>query len=284
MKKEGSKIQFNACGAQAAPAVPQGIKVQRPKPTVKRTRVAIVGCSDSKDLAPFDDQSWEFWGVNNLYLSLPAKKFTRWFEIHEITKHENNLFKRRGNFDFRGQPVNQYLSQLAAFSDELNIPIYMRQHWPEIPKSIPYPLQSILANFRPYFTNTVSWMIALAIFEGFKEIGIWGVDMAVGSEYNHQRPSCEYFIGIAEGRGIKVTIPDEADLLKTRFLYAFQEKEEDAFNRKVAKMKQSMEGRLQKAQARKNQAFMEEQQYMGAITSANEIQKIWENEIGGKYR
>jgi hypothetical protein len=90
-----------------------------------------------------------------------------------------------------------------------------------------YPVFDILKYFQPfaYFNNSISWMLALAIAEGFEEIGIYGVDMALdgvtGAEYNHQRPSCEYFLGIAWGRGIRVHLPETSELLKCAYLYGF---------------------------------------------------------------
>lgn len=246
----------------------------------KKKKVAIVGCSDSKNLAPFNDPSWEIWGVNNLFYHIP--RYDRWFEIHSVKKEDGQWY-RRGNIDlkvgkfdwsteFRGQNVNKYLGDLS----KMTCPIYMQQHWDAIPTSTPYPLKEITDTFGNYFTNTVSWMLALAIYEGFEEIGIWGVDMAVSTEYYYQRPSCEYFIGLAIGRGIKVTIPPEADLLKTRFLYAFQEKERDQWDRKIQSMQNAMAQR--KAQAENDFTLAERkvQQYIGAMEAVKEINKIWD--------
>lgn len=56
---------------------------------------------------------------------------------------------------------------------------------------------------------------------------MYGVDMAqdtvLHAEYREQRPSCEYFIGIAEGAGIKVVLPPGSDLLKSSHWYGFDE-------------------------------------------------------------
>jgi hypothetical protein len=259
--------------------------VTTPTPKVfeiqKRDKVAIVGCAESKSMAPFNmPDTWEFWGVNNLHVTMPKQPWTRWFEMHSIT-YDNITYKRRGLTDFRGMLVQAYLESLNA----LNIPVYMQRPWNVIPHAVPYPLDAILKEFpRKYFTNTISWMIALAILEGFKEIGIWGVDMAVSSplraqnEYSHQRPSCEYFIGIAEGRGIKVHLPDECDLLKSRFLYAINEPEENAFNKKLANMQKSLQQRLNEADAKERMSNKQKEQYIGAISCLQEVGKIWGND------
>jgi hypothetical protein len=266
-------------------AVAQPQPVTTPPPKVfeiqKRDKVAIVGCAGSKMLAPFGNPGeWEFWGVNNLHLTLPKAPWTRWFELHSIT-YDNIQYLRRGKPDFRGQLIQPYLESLNA----LNIPVYMQRPWNICPHAVPYPLAAILKEFpRKYFTNTISWMIALAILEGFKEIGIYGVDMAVSSplraqnEYSHQRPSCEYFIGLAEGRGIKVHLPDECDLLKSRFLYAIDEPAENAFNKKLVDMQKTMQQRLNEADAKERHSNKQKEQYIGAISAIAEITKIWGND------
>ena len=268
---------------QEAPPTPE-VSTEPPKKVFniqKREKVAIVGCAESKLMAPFQlSNEWEFWGVNNLHLTLPKAPWTRWFELHSIA-YDNIQYLRRGKADFRGQPVQAYLESLNA----LNIPVYMQKPWNVIPNAVPYPLETILKEFpRRYFTNTISWMLSLAILEGFKEIGIYGVDMAVSSplrqqnEYSHQRPSCEYFIGIAEGRGIKVHLPDECDLLKSRFLYAIEDIQETAFNKKLVDMKKSMQQRLNNADNQERIANKQREQYIGAISAIQEIEKIWGND------
>ena len=236
-------------------------------------KIAIVGCSDSKDLAPWKDESWEIWGVNNLFISMKQEidiKRMRWFEIHNITFDGKNFY-RRGDLIFRGQSVNDYIKGLIS----LGCPVYMQKKWDQIPNSVEYPIKEILQSMGGYFTNTISYEIALAIYEGATEIGIWGVDMAVGTEYAHQRPSCEYFLGVAKGLGINIFVPAEADLLKTRFLYGFQEQEKTAWEKKVNKMMASMHQRMIDAENQERQSFMKKQQYIGALEAAKELNKIW---------
>lgn len=259
----------------------------------KKKKVAIIGCADSKSSAPYGDPSWECWGVNNLYVTIPPDRFSRWFEIHYIHKDPTGKFLRRFQENFRGKAVADYLKDLAA----LKIPVMMQKLWPEVPNGVLYPLDRVLRRFsavngwfnmyaiddegavdlsnpsilkwdpgrgmeheprvisKGYLTNTISYMLALAILEGYEEIGIWGVDMAVSSElrgkneYSWQRPSCEFFLGIAVGMGIKVYIPPTADLLKTRHLYGFEEPQASDWTRKTDEMIASMQQRQQQAEA-----------------------------------
>jgi hypothetical protein len=65
-------------------------------------------------------------------------------------------------------------------------------------------------------------MLALAISEGFEEIGVWGVDMIHDSEYGYQKPSGSFWLGVAKGRGIKVTLPVESALLANEgYVYGY---------------------------------------------------------------
>jgi hypothetical protein len=88
-----------------------------------------------------------------------------------------------------------------------------------------YPLKEVVEYFGvDYFTNTVDYAIALAIYRGFTEIDLYGVNMAFGSEYEFEKPGVEFWIGQAMGRGIKVTVfGSESTILKTRdgLLYGY---------------------------------------------------------------
>jgi hypothetical protein len=54
-------------------------------------------------------------------------------------------------------------------------------------------------------------------------IGVFGCDYATGSEYGPQRGSAEYWLGVAEGRGVQVCLPPGCDLLnKPHLMYGYQ--------------------------------------------------------------
>jgi len=255
---------------------PEAVEVKAAPAPLK---IGIVGCSDTKSLAPYDDKSWEIWAMNNAFNHIPRP--TRWFEIHPIKKVGKQFYRRKltrpGVFEwsteFRGQPMNDYVKSLAS----LNCPVYMQKHWDEIPQSLPYPLEEITGRFGRYFTNSVSYMIALAITMGAAEIGCWGVDMAAATEYGPQRPSCEFFLGIAAGLGIKLTIPKQADLLKTRFMYGFEEREQAEYEAKLANMLTAIQTRKAKALSQYELAQKQVNQYVGAEEAVREITRVWAN-------
>lgn len=186
--------------------------------TDKPRKVAIVGYTHSNRDAPFDSDEWQIWGLNNLHLWVSDTRWDAWFDIHDektITQDERHV---------------EWLGREHPF------PVYMFNPRPaEWPASVQYPVDDIKNRWGTYFTNSISWMVAFAIEQvewaigDGAEIGIYGVDMAVGGadggEYGFQRPSCEYFIGAARGMGIEVTIPGASDLLKCAGVYGEPENE-----------------------------------------------------------
>ena len=172
--------------------------------TAPKKKVAIVGFSQHKSEAPFDPKlGWEIWGLNDLYEAIP--RWDRWFEMHGDNQIKDYCGRKQG------KPYLQGLS-------ELKCDVWMQHPRLEVPNSKEYPIKEVIAKFGDYFTNSISYMLAMAIMEKFETIGVWGVDMAQDSEYGHQRPSCEYMLGYARGAGIEVILPKTSDLLKMRFL------------------------------------------------------------------
>ena len=100
----------------------------------------------------------------------------------------------------------------------------MQQHYPDVPASIKYPLEQVVTEFPwGYMTNTVAYMIALALMEGVTHIGIFGADYVGASEYLAQRGCCEYWLGVAEGRGVHLRFPPGCDLLnRPHLLYGYE--------------------------------------------------------------
>lgn len=168
-------------------------------------KVALVGFSPAtRHQAPFYDETFEIWGMNELYNHIP--RFDRWFQLHNIGAVRSS-HRDSSHLDWLRQS---------------RIPIYMVKKYKDIPASQPYPVKDVVREFGSYFSCTASYMMALAILEGFDVIQLYGIEMATTPEYRLQRPSLEYFIGIAKGRGIDVWIPDESLLLKPPQLYGYE--------------------------------------------------------------
>ena len=229
-----------------------------------KDKLIILGFApDSRDMAPVDDESFDVWPLNELYMERPdlAKRATAWFQVHGT------------------EPPTMRDPQPTKSLSLLSCPVVMWAKHRDIPDSMVYPKKEILNHFdiygegmvpeatherdRAYFNNTISWMIALGVYCKYKEIWVYGVNMAqdsqLNSEFSHQRPSCEFFLGWARGAGIKLTLPMVSDLLMTWTLYGYDDSTKH--NMKLAVRQKELEGRIN----------MVEQQ---RIQHANEVQNL----------
>ena len=143
----------------------------------------------------------------------------------------------------------------------------------DVPASCRFPKEEILDKFRRYFTNSISWEIALAIYEGFKKIYIYGVDMAQDSEYAFERPSVEYFCGYAEGAGIELVVPEKSDLLKSAWLYPFED--DSPIRTKIETRRGELRGRLNNVSMTEQQARDERMQLVGALENMNYMSRAY---------
>ena len=236
----------------------------KPAKPVPNPAVNIVGFAPSWENTPWDGGA-ELWGMNALHKVAPDKPWTRWYQLHDLDEHH-------------AKDKDEHVAWLNGSG----LPIVMwEEHvnkYPEVVNAVAYPREAIVEMFGRYFTNTVSWMIAHALYEDREAIGVYGVDMAQDSEYGHQRPSCEYFIGWARGKGVDVTIPENSDLLKAPFLYGIEDpgpmrKKMVARQKELAERKNSLEGQI-------NQGQVQLHQVLGALEDTQYWLRAWTMEGG----
>lgn len=172
------------------------------------TKVAIVGSAlSSRDLAPYHDTSCEIWSAS------PSNKgalprVTAWFELHA--------------FWFLSSPRNQeWVPAYLQFLRTLPL-VYMQEQNGLVPNALKFPKDELVAEFGSTpFTSSAAWMLAKAIYDGATEIGLYGLDMTAGSEYEYERPGFQQFIAIARQRGIIVTVPPQSDVDVAIPLYGY---------------------------------------------------------------
>ena len=188
----------------------------------KRSKVAIVGFTPSRKAAPWKDDAFEIWGLNALYKYPDCPRFTRWFDLH----------------DFRRIPDER----LTVYKT-MPIPVFLQDEHPAVPNSVKFPRPRLKELFGDYWTNSISWMVGLAIAENFKEIHVYGVDMAQDSEYRFQRNNLEYFLGMARGMGRTVFVPKTSDLLSATHEYGFGD--DGGLRAKLKERLVDLQGRMQ---------------------------------------
>lgn len=232
---------------------------QDSEPKAKPLKVAIIGTApSSRDLAPFDDLSWEIWGTSPGNVNV-LRRVTRWVEVHS-----NLLWPENKHY---GEPYVQWMKQ------QKTIPIYM-QDQSIVPHAIVIPKDDLVKKYGPYFfSSTFAWAMAMAMEMGAVEIGLYGVDMASRQEYILQRPGGHYFIELARQRGIKVIIPPESDLLQPPPLYGYSHS--TAFGRKVAARKQEILGRISNMTAERDRLNNGITYLQGALEDIEYIDSIW---------
>lgn len=225
-----------------------------------KDKVAIVGFAQTtRHLAPFHDPSFEIWSLNNAYIFLPERPHAdgriaeRWFEVHSEDLYGWEL-RRPG-------PHVHWMSQFPG-------PMYLMEARADMPRSISFPIDEAVQWLQiPYLTSTPAYMLALAMMEGFKEIHIYGIDLATESEYADQRPNLEWLIGLALGRGHTIQLPPGTHLL-TGDLYGRgkhrpggEKHTREAYEQRIG----ALQRRLSEVQIERKRLEREEAKLEGAI-------------------
>ena len=168
--------------------------------------ICIVGFApQTRDLANAEPPEVEIWGMNSGHTFL--KRWDRWFQVHP--QINQNASRKGANY---GRDAEHVL-----FLKTCAVPLYMNEPMPDMPTARLYPYEEVIRNLgRDYITSSTAHALGLAILEGPDEIKVYGVNVATDIEYIDQRPCIEWMLGIAQGRGIKVTLPGYATLLKGR--------------------------------------------------------------------
>lgn len=186
-------LQLTVVQARRAP--------RRSPPFFKTKKLAIIGCTLSRQYAPWHDPSWTI--VTHCSARPFCKREPDWY----MDLHPPSCFRR----EQKGWHPSYY-----SWLKSLQTPIFMQESWPDIPMAVRYPIERILGEFRAYFTNHCAYMIALAMTEGVTHIGLYGCQYGSGTEYAVQRGSLEYWCGRFEEHGGQVILPSKySDLLNS---------------------------------------------------------------------
>jgi hypothetical protein len=174
-------------------------------------KIAILGGAESTlKHAPWHDSTWELWSHASCR--------------HKCEREPDVLFDLHPPELWRNPSKKFWDRTYVKWLKQSHIPIYMQDHYKDIPASIRYPFETMITEFpKGYMTNHVAYMMALALMEGVTHIGLYGCHYDSNSEYGPQRGCAEYWCGVAEGRGVQVLIPPGCDLLmKPSLLYGYQ--------------------------------------------------------------
>lgn len=142
---------------------------------MKNSKVVILGKLPTKFDAPFDDESFDIWAFNKHADEEKIKRVDVWFEIHENPDKPDADILRK---DFPIEKVEELVGG-------------------------------------KYFNNSVSYLIAYAILQGYKEIYLYGMKFNTDSERRKREyENVRELIFFAKGRGLKVYAPSDEIMLQ----------------------------------------------------------------------
>ena len=119
---------------------------------------------------------------------------------------------------------------------------------------------------RDYFTSSIAYMIAVALLDGFQEIAIYGVNLAIGDEWFYQKACAEWWIGLAEGKGVAVYVPSASALLKQYARYGYaQESTPNALTRVM------LNGRINHYRAKCEELLRDYHVQLGAMRESESL-------------
>ena len=182
-------------------------------------KIAIIGSApDSIALAPFDDPSWALWCCSpGAFATVASRRSDVWFETHRYQPSQPGKAGAPGTRPWFSPEFHAFLRAYPG-------PVFLSQTHPDIPNSVRIPFEALIEKYGPYhFTSSIALMLAMAIDQQPKAIGLWGVDMSASEEYGYQRPGCQHFIGMAAALGIQIALPPESDLLRHPVVYGMGE-------------------------------------------------------------
>ncbi len=171
--------------------------------------------------APFSDKGVEIWSLNDTYLKgLP--RVDRWFEQHKPADwylYGETPVSCEIPHGMYPRPMDH-----KARLNTLNVPVYMQNVEPDIPRSVRYPLEDVeaVSGCAPLFDSSIAYMVGLALLEKAEWIGIYGANMAGPTEYARQRPNVQWLLGLAVGRGAKLSIGQPSTLLAPSHYYGYE--------------------------------------------------------------
>jgi hypothetical protein len=144
-------------------------------------KIAIVGGGERNP--PFSDLTIEIWTIGRLCGSA-MPRVTRAYELHGEGVYKHYV---------------DHLAKVVLAGAEL---------WMLDPELVPgakrLPGPAIVAAGGGFIANSISWMLAHALYEGrVARIELHGTPMS-GQQYLYERPSVLYYVGLLRGRGIEV--------------------------------------------------------------------------------
>ncbi len=180
----------------------EGIPEKRALANLPQKKILILGTCPSRLSAPLGDLSWDVFTIGP-----GGKNSNRW----------NTLFEVHGNGTWP-EGFAEYLHELKAEKPPKRI--FTEEPMPDWPANVVFPRDAMYAKYgRMWFTSSISYAIALALEENVTDLGIFGIDLESGEEYESQFVAARYFIDLARLAGVNLLLPKGCGLLRDPLPY-----------------------------------------------------------------
>lgn len=118
-------------------------------------------------------------------------------------------------------PVHPYLGHgpvkdMCDWALKDGIPFYTSWPHPMYINHVVYPFDMVVrALGMHYLNNSVAYALALAIAEGYTDIGLFGADFSYPNAHMSEsgRACCEFWMGVATQRGVRLAIAQHSTLM-----------------------------------------------------------------------
>jgi len=169
----------------------------------------IVGShSATRDNAPWDTDA-EFWCFNEAPQAF-CKKWDADFQMHlpEVYTGPNHV--RADHWEWLQQDHGDKVIWMQAVDER-------------VPNSREYPIEEIKAMTpESMLTSTTSQALALALYLGYEKIDVYGIELTSNSEYAYQIQGWVYWVGLARGRGVDLTLHSGVKEHFTNRIYGYE--------------------------------------------------------------
>ncbi|GAG02223.1 unnamed protein product, partial [marine sediment metagenome] len=188
-------------------------------PETNNKIVCIVATGYAWDDCVFGNSNKDYWTLNNMYhTNVSPESFDEWFQLHRPGSHE-------GHID--DEPMRTFLAT------KWKKPCWVQKDWGaelQVLNPYVYPIDEVIKEYcpkdvngisYPYFTNSVDYMICLALLRGYEELHLHGVEFIspVDDEYFKMRQSINFYLGQAMKMDRKVVIQPTSSMLRSDFWY-----------------------------------------------------------------
>lgn len=171
----------------------------------------ILGCGLGFGNGPDFSLDRERWAVNKLMFMRYSGEFdrwTRWFDLHSSAHIQRQ----------RPEAYDWYRQQTKPIVRWAHDPNMVTQVYPHVDVQSFFMHEGVPERD---FWGSLSWMVALAIYEGFEQMDIYWFPLDQ-EQHQQQLGSARYWIGQARGRGAIVNIHGDSALKPSGPLYGLE--------------------------------------------------------------